>query len=202
MDRHDERMIQLSGAARLAEEAVHLLGRRQSAGPRDFQGHDAIELEVAGAIDDTESAAAQLLEQLVLADPREATRTGPRDVTIRPDGRTARGASDHRGGRLQRSFRLMMKLQACLRVWNRPAEVVPPSPGGDQFQTILWESFQEFRHRQHGLAATAQLQLGCDQLELGPGVALQLGESLQVLLDPHRLAVREPIFQIGVDHLE
>jgi hypothetical protein len=74
-------VLELGGAARLAQEAVHVLLAGEAAAARDLDGHGAAQLGVAGAEDRAEGADPQFFHQLELAQPpppRARTPTGRR----------------------------------------------------------------------------------------------------------------------------
>ena len=67
VDGHDVRMIQPRRRLRLALKAGDLLRRGELPGPDALQGDDAIEADLPGLVDDAHAAAADLLQQFVIA---------------------------------------------------------------------------------------------------------------------------------------
>ena len=80
VDADDVGMAQLGGGAGFAEELFLLLGRH-AASPRNFDGHRAIELLVAGLPHAAEAADAEPLDQLEAAQLRKRRRH-PRGLAL------------------------------------------------------------------------------------------------------------------------
>src|SRR5262249_38119703 len=93
VDGHDRPVPELGGAAGLAKEAVPVLGGVPFAGAGQLQGHDPVQLRVAGLPHRPVRALAELAEDLEPAELpaiRPPTGGGVADI----DGRTARRADD------------------------------------------------------------------------------------------------------------
>src|SRR5205823_585869 len=78
VESHQPGMLELGGAASLADKTIDLFTARQSPGPKQFDGHDSTQLGVACAEDLAEGAKPQLLKQLEFP---KATRRIVRRVT-------------------------------------------------------------------------------------------------------------------------
>src|SRR5262249_39320683 len=68
VDRQDVWVVEPGRRAGLGPEAAYLLLRGQAAAQHDLQGDDPLEAGVAGPVDDAHAAAAQLLQQAVVAE--------------------------------------------------------------------------------------------------------------------------------------
>src|SRR5262249_53118987 len=73
---HDVRMIEVGDGSRFGAEALHFRRGRQLAGEDHLQGDDAVEGNLPGPVDDAHAAAADLAQQLVVAEG--AHRVGSR----------------------------------------------------------------------------------------------------------------------------
>src|SRR5205085_12313797 len=99
VDGDDAGVLELGGAAGLAQEAVDLLLARQAARAQDLDGDGAVEFGVAGAEDRAEGADAQLLQQLELAQaPAGAGRPRAAGADGFRSGHEARWRHVRRGG--------------------------------------------------------------------------------------------------------
>ena len=67
VDRHDVRMIQLRGGLGFRMEPLHFLATGELAGEDQLEGDDAVEADLAGAINRAHAAAGELTKQLVVA---------------------------------------------------------------------------------------------------------------------------------------
>jgi hypothetical protein len=85
-------MAKLSNAPRFAQETVAIFAAGQIARARDLDGHDAIQLRVAGFVNGSESASTDLTEHLKAADLASAIAGTPFDRRSACQGKT--GATD------------------------------------------------------------------------------------------------------------
>jgi hypothetical protein len=69
VDGDDTRVLQLASRLGLGPEPLYLGVARQGAGSKDLQGDDPVRALLPGPVDDTHAAAADLAEQLELAEP-------------------------------------------------------------------------------------------------------------------------------------
>ena len=67
-DLHDVRMLQAGDRLGLGAEAGHVPFAGVFTGQDHLQGHEAVELALPGLVDDAHTAAAQFLQQFVVAD--------------------------------------------------------------------------------------------------------------------------------------
>src|SRR5205807_2294036 len=67
VERDDARVLELGGAAGLAEESINFVGPRQPPGPQDFDRDLAFQFRVEGAEDRPERPAAEFLAEFELA---------------------------------------------------------------------------------------------------------------------------------------
>jgi len=72
VERHDVRMIQASGGLGFGVKASHLRIAGQQSGANHLHGDDAVEADLAGAIDDAHAAGSKFLQQFVVAEVAEA----------------------------------------------------------------------------------------------------------------------------------
>ena len=68
VDGDDVRVLQPGRGLGLGAEALQVVVRRQRAGEDHFQGDDAVERSLPGLVDDAHAAAADLGQQLVIAE--------------------------------------------------------------------------------------------------------------------------------------
>ena len=69
VDRHDVGVVQLGRRLGLAAEALHRLGRQSQAGGEHLERHLAVERDLPRLVDDAHAAAAELADDLEIAEP-------------------------------------------------------------------------------------------------------------------------------------
>ena len=86
-DRHDPRMVEPGRGFGLATKSGEIGPAGEVAAQEHFEGDRAAEALLRGAVDDAHTAAADLLDQLVIAEGgRKRRRAGREPRTARPDG--------------------------------------------------------------------------------------------------------------------
>ena len=113
VDRHDVGVVQLGRRLGLAAEALHGVGGQAQPAAEDLEGHLAVERDLARLVDDAHAAAADLADDLEVAEPLPARRT-----------------ANHRGHRSALHTSRVLSIQpACLRpAWPHGPRSARPSP--------------------------------------------------------------------------
>ena len=112
MYRHDAGVLELGGAAGLAQEAVKVFRPGNAAGAGNLDGHQPVQLRVACLVDRAERADAKLFEKLELTQTagRLGRQPGAGSARIELDAGAAAGANDRfRGGTARRQSTMAMR---------------------------------------------------------------------------------------------
>src|SRR5262249_32741430 len=116
VERHDARMLKPGGALRLAQEPVQVFAPGEAAAARDLEGHEAIELGIAGLVDGAKGADAEQFEQLKLAEAFRGVfgQPGGRSAGVELDTGAA-GQADDFAGRLALNHDRVLAMRALKR---------------------------------------------------------------------------------------
>jgi hypothetical protein len=208
VDRHDTGVAQPGRVPRLMDEPVHVGRRRRPVQARHLHGHDAVQLDVPGAVHGPERALADHLEQLELAQagrPGRRTRfagTRQRRRDVQPEAAAARGTGDRLLSRARFGGHGLLAMRT-VRPGRQPAlGQVRAAEALRQVVPVLGKPADVVGRAEPGFAAAAQLVLRLDQPQRPRPVAGELRIALEIGFDRDRLAGFPAALQVRVYQLE